>query len=410
MNTLDQACDYFRAWHDHESLAARYVFYLPRRGISLVGLGCHQTIRVWRDNVAVHTEGGVTHHALSEPPFDCLRGRLDPRFPAFLLVSPDLARGAQDPDLPLMLCIQPKLEVSFTGVGAQPQAALIPPAGRTGEWQTQSDADFRDRLAWAIEALQAHPVGKMIITRAYRKAVGARDRLALFEGFARTEPVAACSHFLRLGEHLHSLGCSPENLFEIDDSRVAFDVVAGTRGVSPDPVVDQRWLAALQSDPKEQREHLMAFDRYLARMETLVEPGSLSVDHKLQVLQLGRVRHLYSRLSGQLKPGLDALRLLADSFPPLTSYPAELAALADLPTEPNRYYGGVVGRIAPGGQQAAFFLNIRAALVKQSELHTLGGVGVIAESEPDKELLEVKNKLSGLMSAIAAWEHLTDAK
>jgi len=64
----------------------------------------------------------------------------------------------------------------------------------------------------------------------------------------------------------------------------------------------------------------------------------------------------------------------------------------------------VLGRVAAGQGQAAFFLNLRAALIKDNDLHTQGGVGVIAESLPAKELLEVRNKLSGLMKAISAWE------
>jgi isochorismate synthase EntC len=95
---------------------------------------------------------------------------------------------------------------------------------------------------------------------------------------------------------------------------------------------------------------------------------------------------------------------LADSFPALISYPEALQSLADNGSEPLRFYGGVLGRVTAGQEQAAFYLNLRAALIKGSILHTQGGVGVIAESEPVKELLEVRNKLSGLMKAVSAWE------
>ena len=72
------------------------------------------------------------------------------------------------------------------------------------------------------------------------------------------EPAAACSHFLQIDEGICSFGCSPENVFEVENGRLIFDVVAGTRGVSPGPDKDARWLTTLQTDPKELREHMMA--------------------------------------------------------------------------------------------------------------------------------------------------------
>ena len=98
------------------------------------------------------------------------------------------------------------------------------------------------------------------------------------------------------------------------------------------------------------------------------------------------------------------MRILSDSFPALVSYPDALQPLADTQQDPLRYYGGILGRVSADGKDAAFYLNLRAALAKHGTLYTQGGVGVIAQSEPDKELLEVRNKLRGLFRAVAEWE------
>ncbi len=403
INTLEQACKYFDAARTAEH-CGQYLFHLPRQATTYLGLGCHKVIRYQRDGFHIQSNGeSAVLPAVSEP-IAAMRDLLDPDYPSFWMVSPDLCRSVSDPELPLLMCVQPRLEVrvkGFDSVREAPTPSTIEPAQG---WQTESDAAFIERLKQGIEILQDYHHGKMIITRHYQRAISARDPFQLFALFADSEPNAACSHFMQVDDEICSLGCSPENVFEVADGRLIFDVVAGTRGVSADPEIDASWLVALQTDPKERREHLMAFDRYKARIETLINPGSLRVEHQQQVLQLGNVRHLYSRLSGDFEPRWDWLRLLSASFPALTSYPEALIRESEDTGEPLRFYGGILGRVAADFQQAAFYLNLRAAVVKKDVLFTQGGVGVIAESEPEKELLEVKNKLSGLMKAITKWE------
>lgn len=387
----------------------QYIFQRPREQNALIGLGCHRKITFSRDGFHITADNGPRFEASVGDPIAQMRGLLAPDFPSFWMISPDLGRPVEDPDLPLIICIQPKCEVTIDDFGVHDRTGQPIKMGLAQDWDTQSDGAFSARLEQGIETLRTYPAGKMILTRSYQRTVGNRDTLALFSIFSASEPSAACNHFLQIDNDITSLGCSPENVFEIRGGQLVFDVVAGTRGISPDPDVDARWRSALESDAKERREHLMAFERYQARIETLITPGSLAIAHQLGILELGNVRHLYSKASGNLRAGLNWATILADSIPALISYPDALQPLADPGTEPLRYYSGVLGRVAANGEDAAFFLNLRAALVKQGTLYTQGGVGVIAESEPAKEMLEVKNKLAGLFKAVAQWENETRA-
>jgi len=148
----------------------------------------------------------------------------------------------------------------------------------------------------------------------------------------------------------------------------------------------------------------MSFNLYLKRLTNLCQPGTAKVDQSLGVRTLKRVRHLHSRLSGRLRPDLDLIDLLEESFPPLSSYPDELIPLADPGLEPTRFYGGIVGRAGPGWNEISCFLNLRSALLQNQTLYTQGGVGVISESKPRQEMLEVANKLSSLLEAVSTWE------
>ncbi len=402
MNALELACRYFAP--ALKTGEGQYLFHLPRQGKSYLGLGCHRIICYRRDGFHVQTGHGVEHYPAVDAPLAATAAFLDNRYPSFWAVSPDLCRPVSDSELPLLYCVQPRFEIAVEDFSAVQESGLQLPNAVTEGWDTETDEYFLARLERAVKILQNYPNGKMIITRPFKKIIAQRDPLALFQRFALSEPMAACSHFLQMDGQTCSLGCSPENVFELDRGKLVFDVVAATRGVSPDPDIDARWHEALLNDPKEQREHLMALERYRLRIEGLVEPGSLKEEQRLKVLQLGNVRHLYSRLSGRLRSEWNWERLLADSFPALMSYPEALQPFADDGSKPLRFYGGVLGRVAAGQEQAAFFLNLRAALIKDNVLHTQGGVGVIAESLPAKELLEVRNKLSGLMKSVSAWE------
>ena len=401
MSALADACDHFQAAVG----AAHYILHFPRQGIASVGLGHHKTIRYQQGGYSVESSAGVEYLPAGGEPLTVVRSLLSPEYPSFWLISPDISQGAADSDTPLIFCVQAESEVHFRNSETDIERAVSLKAAPLDGWQTQSDELFIERLAQATRVLADYPEGKMIVTRPYQKSVGRRDPLALFRGFAATEPTAACNHFLRLGPDTWSLGCSPENVFEVTQQRrLLCDVVAGTRGIASDPVRDAKWLDELRSDPKELREHSLALERYQRQLATLIEADSLTIDQKQQVLKLGCVRHLYSKISGELRRDFSWLDVLGCSLPSLKSYPEVLRAYTDITGKLERFYGGVVGCVAAGGRQAAFYLNLRAALVDSGVIFTQGGVGVIAESEPAKELLEVKNKLRGLMGAVSRWE------
>lgn len=429
---LHNACALYRlACHAApEMMSHSYLLHLPHQQRAWVGIGAQRVVEFMHDGLCIRQSEQQKKLPLpATNRFAALREQLDADRSCFFLVSNDLARASRDPAVPLAIFIQPEAEIAFDATADAPlittsQTTLIsrinawlqrsqgqsttpsPQDAMTAPtpWQTESDAHFLRRLQQAIEILNNVP-GKMILTRDYEADYSRElDPLRLYEIYTAFETEPAASHYATLPGGIASLGCSPENIFEIDRHRLHFDVVAATRGISADPEEDQRWRQELQQDPKEVKEHRMALERYRARLEKLCVPDSVTQDKLMDIRTLRCVRHLHSRLSGRLRPGLDVFDLLDDSFPPLNSYPAELIPVADRDTAPNRYYGGMVGRMGPGLDESHCFLNLRAALTKDARIHTQGGVGVIAESTPKHELFEVDNKLRCLMRAIDLWK------
>ena len=89
----------------------------------------------------------------------------------------------------------------------------------------------------------------------------------------------------------------------------------------------------------------------------------------------------------------------------MVSYPETLISHSDPMTQPNRFYGGLIGRTSENRTCSDAFLNIRSILIKGEDIHTQGGVGIISGANQKEELLEVSNKLRCLMEAVYHWEN-----
>jgi len=103
-----------------------------------------------------------------------------------------------------------------------------------------------------------------------------------------------------------------------------------------------------------------------------------------------------------LSDQLDGAGLLERAFPPLVSYPEDLAAKAELVLTPPHFYGGMVGRAGDDGSIRSF-LNLRSVEVQPGVILTRAGVGVVDGSTRDGEIHEVFGKLRAIHEAVENW-------
>lgn len=415
------------------ALPYSFIYQSSNEPFSAIGLSSENVILLQDSRLIIKREGTEQEIKLSEGGlFKQIKSLLDPQLPCFFLISPDIYRGLQDPLVPSAIFIQPSAEIRINKDNSietwyanaqsektlkqyvtkvlnkrtpkQPTFNKLQNNNHSNAWASEADDSFLKRLRASINLLQTE-AGKMIISRTYKQPYSSSlDTFQLYDIYSDLEPNCAASHYANIGENQYSLGCSPENIFELKDNTLFFDVIASTRGVSADPEKNERWQQELLEDEKENTEHMMALNRYKSRMQQLCQEGEYQVDFIKKVRAFKHVKHLYSRLSGQLKPSIKLFDLLEGSYPPLNSYPDSLVLKADLRTEPFHFYGGMVGYSEIGMSNASCFLNIRAALLSDSQAFTQGGVGVIKDSQAESELLEVQNKLACLMEAFNLWQ------
>ena len=209
--------------------------------------------------------------------------------------------------------------------------------------------------------------------------------------------------FLDLGD-VTVVGGSPEALVSLDGRRATLRPIAGTRPRHADPAEDARLEAELLADPKEAAEHVMLVDLARNDVGRVAVAGTVGVHPSRIVERYSHVMHLVSGVHGVLRPEVDALDLLAATFPAGTVVGAPKIRAMDLldAHEPIRrgLYAGTIGYLGHGGAMDQA-IAIRTLVFSGGRVSVQAGAGVVADSVAEREHDEVVAKAAGLRAALA---------
>jgi len=223
---------------------------------------------------------------------------------------------------------------------------------------------------------------------------------ALYRALRRINPAPFLIYFDFAG--FAAVGASPEILVRLRDGAVTIRPLAGTRRRGATPEEDKALEVELLADPKERAEHLMLLDLGRNDVGRVAEIGSVRVTSQFQIERYSQVMHIGSEVQGRLRPGLNALDALAGGFPAgtLTGAPKVRAMEIIEELEPSRrgiYAGGFGYFGADGGMDTC--IGLRTALVKDGVMHVQAGAGVVADSNPQAEYEETRQKARALFRA-----------
>ncbi len=223
---------------------------------------------------------------------------------------------------------------------------------------------------------------------------------ALYRSLRRVNP-APFLFFLDFGAFA-VVGSSPEVLVRLRDGTVTIRPLAGTRKRGATKEEDDALERDLLSDPKERAEHLMLLDLGRNDVGRVSAPGSVRVVESFTIERFSHVMHISSTVEGKLKPGLDALDALIGGFPAgtLTGAPKIRAMEIIEELEPTRrgIYAGCIGYFAANGTMDTC-IGLRTALVKDGTMYVQAGGGVVADSTPEGEYEETRQKARALFRA-----------
>ncbi|HEX4895462.1 MAG TPA: anthranilate synthase component I [Solimonas sp.] len=231
------------------------------------------------------------------------------------------------------------------------------------------------------------------------------DPVQLYRAIRRLNP-SPYLYCMDLGDH-HVVGSSPEILVRVQDGQVTVRPIAGTRKRGATPDEDRALEAELLADPKEIAEHLMLIDLGRNDVGRVSGVGSVRLTEKMVIERYSHVMHIVSNVTGQLRPGLDALDALAATFPAGTLSGAPKVRAMEIidEVEPVKrgLYGGAVGYLGWDGNMDTA-IAIRTAVIKDGQVHVQAGCGVVADSVPQSEWDETMSKARAMMKAAAQAE------
>ncbi|GAB92038.1 anthranilate synthase component I [Gordonia rhizosphera NBRC 16068] len=201
------------------------------------------------------------------------------------------------------------------------------------------------------------------------------------------------------------VGSSPEALVTVTDRIATTHPIAGTRWRGKTEEEDHLLAKALVEDEKENAEHLMLVDLGRNDLGRVCRPGTVKVSDYRHVERYSHVMHLVSTVSGTLRDDKQALDAVTACFPAgtLTGAPKVRAMELIEERELTRrgLYGGIVGYLDFAGD-ADTAIAIRTAVIADGKAYVQAGGGVVADSEPEYEYNEARNKATAVLNAVAA--------
>jgi isochorismate synthase len=304
----------------------------------------------------------------------------------------------------------PELRAELAGMAAAASGAGRPRPAPEGDLVVEwAEGEHRANVVAALEALRRPGLSKVVLAHVVEVR---RDRpfspAALLDALARAHP--SCFPFAvqpAPGAPVF-LGASPERLARVEDvageggpRRVLSGALAGSapRGTTPeeDDALGRRLLASA----KDRAEHAIVGEMIAGALG----PLCLGIDRggEPALERLSNVQHLFTPISGTLRPGrglFDAVAALHPT-PAVGGMPREraLAAIRELEREPRGLYAGVVGwaDLAGRGDSA---VAIRSALVDGARARLFAGGGIVPTSDPDVEVEETRLKMAAVLGAL----------
>ena len=227
------------------------------------------------------------------------------------------------------------------------------------------------------------------------------DPFDLYKAIRELNP-SPYMYYLNLDE-CQIVGASPEILVRLENQEVTLRPMAGTRKRGKNLVEDKSNQSELLNDPKEIAEHLMLIDLGRNDVGRVSEIGSVKVTAKMIVEKYSHVMHIVSNVVGRLISGLNYFDVLKAALPAGTLSGAPkiraMEIIHELEPSSRGIYGGAIGYIGWNGNMDTA-IAIRTAVIKDKTIHVGAGAGVVADSVPENEWLECRQKSKVFMDAM----------
>lgn len=206
------------------------------------------------------------------------------------------------------------------------------------------------------------------------------------------------------------VGSSPEVLVRVTDTEVRLLPIAGTRPRGKTHEEDLALEKDLKKDPKEIAEHIMLVDLGRNDLSRVSKSGTVHLERNQSIERFSHVMHIVSDVVGEIAEDKNSVDALMQCFPAGTVSGAPKIRAMEIidELEPTKRgpYAGAVGYFDFSGNMDTC-IAIRTMLVTGDRVYIQAGAGIVADSDPQKEFEETKNKAGALVEALSVALEIT---
>ncbi len=327
-----------------------------------------------------------------------------------IVIVPAILDPAKEPEAVHARALE-RIEAIVRSLRAPAALAEIAPPGKPDHAAPLPPSSFdRPSFEAAVRTAQEHiragDAFQIVLSQRFRVPSAGRDLFSAYRRLRALNP-SPYMYFVDLpGARI--AGASPETLVRLEteasgERRVEVRPLAGTRRRGTTEAEDARIETELLADPKERAEHVMLVDLGRNDLGRVSKPGTVRVADPMGVERYSHVMHLVSKVVGEVRDDVDALDVLAATFPAGTLSGAPkvraMQIIDALEPEPRGIYGGAVGYLGWDGNLDVA-IAIRTLVEVSGEIRVQAGAGVVEASDPASEYDESVNKARAAITAI----------
>jgi menaquinone-specific isochorismate synthase len=262
-----------------------------------------------------------------------------------------------------------------------------------------ADADWKRRVTDSVQRIHDGVLDKVVLARDFSGTAQSHiDARSILKKLAAEYPSTWCFSVSGL------VGATPELLLRLSRKMVTSRVLAGTISKTGDDERDLALAASLARSSKDLEEHEYAVRSVAQALEPFCT--STNVPESPFVLHLANVMHLATDVTGALAEKLahvDAFSILEQLHPSaaVCGTPRTIAAelINEIEGMSRGRYAGPVGWIDAAGD-GELGIALRCGQIDANSIRIFAGCGIVAGSNPDKELAESEAKLIPMRSAL----------
>ena len=295
--------------------------------------------------------------------------------------------------------------ITWIGDGPQPElleeAEPITPGNYSWRNGTITLKEWQLQVAKAIESIQAKTIDKVVLARDLNGTTSESiDPRSILRNLAEEYPSTWSFSVAGL------IGATPELLLRLNRAMVTSRVLAGTISRTGDDEKDLALAASLARSSKDLEEHMYAVRSVAESLAPFCT--STNVPDSPFVLHLANVMHLATDVTGAISEfpqHVDTFSILEKLHPSaaVCGTPTEMAAkvIAELEGMPRGRYAGPVGWVDARGD-GELGIALRCGQIFDNEIRLFAGCGIVAGSDPQRELAESEAKFAPMMSALGS--------